>query len=91
MHWGTRKVLYSRLSNTMDDELSIEMHQKTLIRYSAPKIFNTDPGSQFTTPRFTNVPEQKRELPQARRTPDETDHNTSAATLANGLHNNILI
>ncbi|WP_157870992.1 IS3 family transposase [Gluconacetobacter diazotrophicus] len=55
MDWSTRKVLAWRLSNTMDAEFCIEALQEALIRYGAPEIFNTDQGSQFTTPRFTDV------------------------------------
>ncbi|WP_264997120.1 DDE-type integrase/transposase/recombinase, partial [Komagataeibacter xylinus] len=52
MDWFTRKVLSWRLSNTMDVEFCIETLQDALMRYGAPDIFNTDQGSQFTTPRF---------------------------------------
>jgi len=59
MDWSTRKVLSWRLSNTMDAEFCIEALQEALIRYGAPEIFNTDQGSQFTTPRFTEVLEAR--------------------------------
>ncbi|NVN03882.1 MULTISPECIES: IS3 family transposase [Asaia] len=59
MDWATRKVLSWRLSNTMDAEFCVEALQEALIRYGAPEIFNTDQGSQFTTPRFTDVLEQR--------------------------------
>jgi len=59
MDWLTRKVLSWRLSNTIDAEFCIEALQEALIRYGAPEIFNTDQGSQFTTPRFTEVLEQR--------------------------------
>lgn len=42
MDWATRKVLSWRLSNTMDAEFCIEALQEALIRYGAPKIFNTN-------------------------------------------------
>lgn len=73
-------VVYWRLSHTMADEFRIETHWKSLIRYDAPKIFDTDTGSQFTTPRFRNVHQRKREQPQAGGMPDEKGHDTSAAT-----------
>ncbi|MFC0512544.1 IS3 family transposase, partial [Asaia spathodeae] len=59
MDWSTRKVLSWRLSNTMDAEFCIEALQEALIRYGVPEIFNTDQGSQFTTPRFTEVLEAR--------------------------------
>ncbi len=59
MDWHTRKVLSWRLSNTMDAEFCIGALQEALIRYGAPEIFKTDQGSQFTTPRFTEVLEAR--------------------------------
>jgi len=56
MDWSTRKVLSWRLSNTM---AAGEALQEALIRYGASDIFNTDQGSQFTTPRFTEVLEKR--------------------------------
>ncbi|KXV79314.1 integrase, partial [Gluconobacter japonicus] len=55
MDWFTRKVLSWRLSNTMDAEFCIEALRDALMRYGTPEIFNTDQGSQFTTPRFTGL------------------------------------
>ena len=55
MDWATRKVLAWRLSNTMDVEFCIEALQEACARFSRPEIFNTDQGSQFTSPRFTAV------------------------------------
>ncbi|MFT9071712.1 IS3 family transposase [Gluconobacter potus] len=55
MDWATRKVLAWRLSNTMDADFCIEALKEALARYGTPEIFNTDQGSQFTTPRFTEV------------------------------------
>jgi putative transposase len=59
MDWFTRKILSWRLSNTMDAEFCIEVLQDALTRYGAPEIFNTDQGSQFTTPRFTGLLEER--------------------------------
>ncbi|WP_408874045.1 IS3 family transposase [Gluconobacter roseus] len=59
MDWFTRKVLSWRLSNTMDVEFCIEALQDALMRYGAPDIFNTDQGSQFTTPRFSGILEER--------------------------------
>ncbi len=58
MDWATRKVLSWRVSNTMDVEFCIEALQEALARFGRPEIFNTDQGSQFTSPRFTGVLQQ---------------------------------
>jgi putative transposase len=55
MDWSTRKVLSWRISNTMDADFCIEALEEALARYGRPEIFNTDQGSQFTSPRFTGV------------------------------------
>lgn len=55
MDWFTCKVLSWRLSNTMEAEFCIEALRDALMRYDTPEIFNTDQGSQFTTPRFTGI------------------------------------
>ena len=55
MDWATRKVLAWRLSNTMDADFCIEALEEALSRHGRPGIFNTDQGSQFTSPRFTDV------------------------------------
>jgi putative transposase len=55
MDWSTRKVLSWRVSNTMDTEFCIEALEEALARFGNPEIFNTDQGSQFTSPRFTGV------------------------------------
>jgi len=55
MDWATRKVLSWRVSNTMDVEFCLEALEEALARFGRPDIFNTDQGSQFTSPRFTGV------------------------------------
>jgi putative transposase len=55
MDWSTRKVLSWRISNTMDADFCIEALEEALARFGRPEIFNTDQGSQFTSPRFTGV------------------------------------
>ena len=55
MDWASRKVLSWRLSNTMDAEFCIEALEEALAKYGKPDIFNTDQGSQFTSPGFTGV------------------------------------
>ena len=58
MDWATRKVLTWRVSNTMDVEFCIAALEEALARFGQPEIFNTDQGSQFTSPRFTSVLQQ---------------------------------
>jgi putative transposase len=55
MDWASRKVLSWRVSNTMDVEFCMEALEDALKRFGRPDIFNTDQGSQFTSPRFTDV------------------------------------
>ena len=55
MDWATRRGLSWRLSNTMDVEFRIEALEDALRRHGRPEIFNTAQGSQFTSPRFTQV------------------------------------
>lgn len=55
MDWFSRKVLAWRLSNTMDVEFCIEALEEAMTKHGRPDIFNTDQGSQFTSPRFTEV------------------------------------
>jgi len=55
MDWSTRRVLSWRLSNTMDVEFCIAALEEALARFGRPAIFNSDQGSQFTSPRFTEV------------------------------------
>ena len=46
---------FDRLSNTMDTDFCIEALEEALAKYGKPEIFNSDQGSQFTSPRFTGV------------------------------------
>jgi len=55
MDWASRRVLAWRLSNSMDAEFCIEALEEAMARHGRPEIFNTDQGSQFTTPRFTDL------------------------------------
>ena len=55
MDWATRKVLAWRLSNTLDVEFCIGALEEALTRFGRPAIFNSDQGSQFTSPRFTEI------------------------------------
>jgi putative transposase len=53
MDWASRRVLAWRLSNTMEADFCIEALGEALAKFGRPEIFNTDQGSQFTSPRFT--------------------------------------
>ena len=50
--WYSRFVLSWRLSNTLLVDFCIDALQEALDRWGKPRIFNTDQGSQFTSPRF---------------------------------------
>ncbi|MFN7325145.1 MAG: IS3 family transposase, partial [Chitinophagales bacterium] len=53
--WRSRMVLSWRLSNTQDGDFCIETLKDALATGFKPEIFNTDQGSQFTSPRYTKV------------------------------------
>ncbi len=55
MDWFSRRVLAWRLSNTMEADVCIEALEEAMVRFGRPAIVNTDQGSQFTSPRFTEV------------------------------------
>jgi len=55
MDWASRRVLSWRLSNTMDADFCIEALEEAMARHGRPEIFNTDQGSQCSSPRFTEV------------------------------------
>ncbi|TAE20934.1 MAG: IS3 family transposase [Candidatus Kapaibacterium sp.] len=55
MDWYSRYVLSWRLSNTMDVSFCREALNEALERYGTPEIFNSDQGSQFTSPQFTSI------------------------------------
>jgi putative transposase len=55
MDWFSRRILSWRLSNTMEADFCIEALQEAMARFGRPAIFNTDQGSQFTSPRFAEV------------------------------------
>ena len=48
LDWATRKVPSWRLSNTMHADFCVEALKGAIDRFGAPKIMNTDQGSQFT-------------------------------------------
>jgi putative transposase len=51
--WYSRKILSSRLSNTMDTQFCLDALDEALQRHGKPEIFNSDQGSQFTSNEFT--------------------------------------
>lgn len=64
MDWFSRRVLAWRLSNTMDTDFCIEALEEATARFGRPANsaqcqrhcrVNTDQGSHFTSPRFTEV------------------------------------
>jgi putative transposase len=54
MDWFSRKVLSWRISNSLDVDFCIEALAESLSTYSAPTIFNSDQGAQFTANAFTD-------------------------------------
>lgn len=55
MDWLSRRVLAWRLSDTMEADFCIAALQEAMARFGRRAIFNTDQGSRFTSPRFTEV------------------------------------
>lgn len=55
MDWYTRRVLAWRVSNSLTAEFCMAALEEALRQYGCPEIFNTDQGSQFTSPAFTDV------------------------------------
>ena len=58
LDWHSRYVLGWDLSNTLDGSFCQDVLRQTL-RRGQPEIFNTDQGSQFTSPEFTGILEQR--------------------------------
>jgi putative transposase len=56
--WHSRYVLSWKLSVTMEKEFCVEALEEALAKGS-PEIFNSDQGSQFTSPGFTGKLEEK--------------------------------
>ena len=55
LDWATRRVLSWRLSNSMTTDFCIEAVEDAVHRHGKPGIFNTDPGSQFTSAEFVGL------------------------------------
>ena len=46
------------MSNTLEVEFCLEVLEEAMARFGRPEIFNTDQGSQSTSPRFTGLLQQ---------------------------------
>jgi putative transposase len=55
MDWYSRAVLAWRLSNTMTVEFCVEALEEALRHYGRAEVFNSDQGSQFTSPAYTDT------------------------------------
>jgi len=53
--WNTRATLSYKLSNSMDATLATDVLKMALDKYPAPKIFNSDQGSQYTSHEHTKI------------------------------------
>ena len=53
--WHSRAILSWRLSNTMTVDFCVEALEEALRQHGRPEYFNSDQGSQFTSPDFTGV------------------------------------
>ena len=53
--WNTRAILAYKLSNSMDATLATDVLKMALDKYPAPKIFNSDQGSQYTSHEHTQI------------------------------------
>jgi len=53
--WHSRAILSYKLLNSMDTTLVTDVLQDALSKYSAPCIFNSDQGSQYTSRAHTEI------------------------------------
>src|SRR5690606_60009 len=53
--WHSKAILSYKLSNTMDVSLVTDILKDALSKYPAPKIFNSDQGSQYTSLEHTQI------------------------------------
>lgn len=58
MDWYSRRVLSWRVSISMDTSFCLDAVEEAVARFGAPRIFNTDQGSQFTSEAFTGLLKQ---------------------------------
>ncbi len=52
MDWASRRILSSRLSNTLTADFCVEALEEAIARHGKPEIVNIDQGSQFTCSEF---------------------------------------
>lgn len=52
--WHSRYVISWKLSNSLDIDFCLECLEEAL-KFGKPEIFNSDQGSHFTSPKFTNI------------------------------------
>lgn len=55
LDWHSRYVLSWRVSTSLENSFCIEALEEALAKHSAPEIFNTDQGSQFTSQGWLTV------------------------------------
>lgn len=53
--WNSRAILAYKISNSMDATLATDTLKMALDKYPAPKIFNSDQGSQYTSYEHTQI------------------------------------
>ena len=53
--WFSRRVLAWQVSITLEVDFCFDALEEALARHGRPEIFNTDQGSQFTSPAFTGL------------------------------------
>ena len=58
LDWHSKAVLSYKLSNSMDERLTVDVLSNALDKYSKPKIFNSDQGSQYTASSHTEILEE---------------------------------
>lgn len=53
--WHSKAILSYKISNTMDSSLAVDVLEDAMRKYGAPKIFNSDQGSQYTSGAHTGM------------------------------------
>lgn len=53
--WYSKAILSHKISNTMDENLVLDVLNDALDKYDKPDIFNTDQGSQYTSHSHTQL------------------------------------
>jgi len=56
--WHSKAILSYKISNTMDATLACDVLNDALSKYPAPKIFNSDQGSQYTSHQHIKILKQ---------------------------------